>query len=209
MSWDLRLVQGPSVEPVSVGDVKALGKIDYPDDDQVIEGLIVAARERLESWTGLALMTQTWELALPRFPWQDRIFLPKPAPRGISPRIASITSITYYDTTQAAHTMTANTDFYTDLEAEPAEIVVPFGKVWPTTVLGTSRPVVVRFVTGVSDPAALPMSLLTAMKMMVIGWLDSPSPVTVTRQSSLSEVPLGMRHLIEPHVFRYPGPYKF
>lgn len=49
----------PSVEPVSLADVKAFARVDFDDEDTVIAGLIVDARQEAEKITKRALAPQT------------------------------------------------------------------------------------------------------------------------------------------------------
>lgn len=58
----------PSAEPVTLADAKQHLKLDHDSEDDLIEGLIRAAREEVEASTGLALIDQSWRLTLDRIP---------------------------------------------------------------------------------------------------------------------------------------------
>lgn len=49
------------VEPVSLVDVKSYMKVDFNDENDLITSLITGAREAIEEFTGLALVTKTVE----------------------------------------------------------------------------------------------------------------------------------------------------
>ena len=49
--WRVVDVTPPLVEPVTIADAKAFARIEYPDDDGLIAGLISAAREYVETAT--------------------------------------------------------------------------------------------------------------------------------------------------------------
>ncbi|HZY68736.1 MAG TPA: head-tail connector protein [Devosia sp.] len=59
------LIAGPGEEPVSLGAAKAFARVDGSDEDALIEALIAAARLHVEALAGVALVTQTWRLAVP------------------------------------------------------------------------------------------------------------------------------------------------
>jgi len=58
------LIAGPGEEPVALADAKAWCRIDTDDDDALVTALIAAARLEVESFTGRALVTQSWRLTL-------------------------------------------------------------------------------------------------------------------------------------------------
>lgn len=59
---------GPSAEPVTLVDVKAHLRLAHASEDDLLSGLLRAAREDVERSTGLALIEQTWRLVLDRWP---------------------------------------------------------------------------------------------------------------------------------------------
>lgn len=58
----------PAVEPISVVEMKRHLRISHDSEDDFLSGLIRAAREDVERSTGLAMINQTWRLALDRWP---------------------------------------------------------------------------------------------------------------------------------------------
>ncbi len=74
MVFVLERVSGPAVEPITLAEAKQQCRVtdittgsppvaSHPDDDQ-ISGLIVAAREWAEEFTGRALIEQSWRLTI-------------------------------------------------------------------------------------------------------------------------------------------------
>ena len=55
-------ITAPSIEPVVVADAKAHLRVDVADDDILITGLIMAARQRAESYTQRSFISQQWRL---------------------------------------------------------------------------------------------------------------------------------------------------
>ena len=64
----LFLTEPPVAEPVTLAEAKAHLRIDHDSEDGLLEGCIRAAREWVEQETGLALITQSWRLALDGWP---------------------------------------------------------------------------------------------------------------------------------------------
>lgn len=64
------------VEPVDLEEMKEHLRVDYSDEDDLIEQYISAARRKLEQRCARAFVEQTWELQVPAF--EDAIELPKP-----------------------------------------------------------------------------------------------------------------------------------
>ena len=64
----LFLVTSPTVEPLSLAELKSWLKIDTADDDALLAGVLAAARLGVEAASGRKLMTQTWRLALNDWP---------------------------------------------------------------------------------------------------------------------------------------------
>jgi uncharacterized phiE125 gp8 family phage protein len=58
----------PLAEPVTVSEVKSHLRLQHASEDDLIAGLIRAAREEVERATGMALIDQTWRLVLDRWP---------------------------------------------------------------------------------------------------------------------------------------------
>ncbi|MBN9071503.1 MAG: phage head-tail connector protein [Rhizobiales bacterium] len=58
----------PAAEPVTLAEAKANLRIDHDGDDTLITGLIRAARDEVEKSAGLALISQSWRLALDDWP---------------------------------------------------------------------------------------------------------------------------------------------
>lgn len=62
------LITPPSQEALTLADVKAHLRIDHAHEDDLLQSLIVVAREHLERVTGLALVNQAFRLFLDRWP---------------------------------------------------------------------------------------------------------------------------------------------
>lgn len=159
----LTVVTSPTVEPVSLDEAKAHLRVDVEDENDQIRALITAARQYIETFTGRALCTQTWDLKLDAFPCSDTLWLRKPP-------VSSVTSITYLDTANVSQTWSAS-NYLTDLpageQATFARITPAYGVVWPSTY-SVINAVTVRFVCGYgATGATVPEGLRQAMKLMI------------------------------------------
>lgn len=157
-----KIITHPSVEPVSLAEAKdqlSIGTVSNPDTtkDSVITRHIVSARQYAENYTGTALITQTWELALDAFPAEIELpHLP----------VQSITSIKYIDTDGTEQTLSASA--YGLDNYSPRHWVIPaLGTDWPDTY-DTVNAVKVRYVAGFGDAGSdVPSTIRDAVLMTV------------------------------------------
>ena len=179
----LTLVTGPAADPVSLADVKAHLRIDGALEDATLLAYVQAARLHLEGrdgWLNRALITQTWDYTLDRFPitvcgasWDPTIYVPLPP-------LQSVTSITYTDTNGAPQVL-APTEYDIDTKADPGRIVPAYGKYWPAT-RAVVNAVTVRFVAGYgAGAAAIPRPIRLALLGLVGDYnehrdTDGPTP---------------------------------
>ena len=168
MAWGLSLYTA-SEEPLGVDEAKDHLRVaaDITDENAYIQSLVYAARQHVEQRTGKALLTQTWELRLDRFPCEIR--LPRPP-------LQSVTSIKYVDTNGTEQTL-ATTEYQVDAYEEPARIREAYSKTWPTT-RGQMNAVTIRYVAGftaIGDPRLEPYR--AAIKLLVAEMYEHREPV--------------------------------
>jgi uncharacterized phiE125 gp8 family phage protein len=213
----LKLITGPTSDPLDVATVKLQLRVDYAQDDALIGGMITSARDYLEQVTDLRFGTQTWEHWFDKFPStllylldrgyqniygarREVLFPNQPTDQGyiqipIGP-LQTVSSIKYYDITNTAATM-ASGDYYVDDVSQPARIVLADGKSWPnpSPSLRTVNAGVVRFDVGYTDA---PGALKQAMMMLIAHWYQNREQV-VTGMSQVASVPYGFDELIAPY----------
>lgn len=93
----------PSVEPVTLAEVKAHLRVDGSDEDDLLSALIVGAREWAENYTGRAFVDRTLRVDIPDF--YDDILLP------FAP-VSAIVSVQYWDTSSPSVQQTLSSDIY-------------------------------------------------------------------------------------------------
>lgn len=183
----------PSVEPVTLSDLKDHVRVDFDDEDGLLEGLIVSARRHVERHLGRSLITRTLELRLERFP-SDRLQLP-------SPPFQSLTSIAYTDAEGAGVTMDAAD--YAVLEVGDAAVVRPVSGFWPT--VSRFGGVSVTWIAGYGDTAAdVPADIAEAVKLLAAHHY-AHREATFYGENGMRRLPFGVADLLEPYRERWFG----
>ncbi len=178
----------PTSEPVTTAEAKTWARITTAADDFDIDFKIKAAREYVETYSGRALLGQTWDLVLDRFPPKE-ILLYKPP-------VTSVTSITYTDVNGNTGTVLATTEYQTDFISEPARIREAFSKSWPST-RAEMNAVTIKFVSGYANKTLVPESLKQAIKELVSFWYYNREAVIVGLE--FRELPFGVQDLIKQY----------
>ena len=140
--YGLALITAPTSEPIQLAEAKVQCGIaeDVGYHDDALRMSIEAARLKVETDTGRALINQTWDLSLDCFPTGlDAIYIPK------SP-VSSITHVKYYDTSNVEQTL-ATSVYKTIIAREPCEIRLKYQQQWPF-IYSEAAVVTVRFVAG-------------------------------------------------------------
>ena len=175
---NLTLVAAPAAEPISTAEAKTHMRVDDSNSDTLIGLYITAGRRVTEELYGLALVTQTWDLEMDRFPAADRTN-PYAAIEPPRPPLQSVTSIGYTDTNGASQTFSSSKYVVQDTSrAQKGRIVPAYGEAWPATrdIVGT---VTVRYVAGYGLAAAVPEDIKTALKFLVAHWFENREPVSL------------------------------
>ena len=198
----LKRTTSPATEPITLAEAKkhvevALAVTDH--DTHLSDMLIPAARERAETYTGRAWITQTWTLTLDRFPaWTI------PLPR---PPLVSVTSITYVD--GDGDTQTLSSSLYRVSTntggGAPGRITPAYGEVWPT-IRNLTDAVTIVYVAGYGAASSVPRAAKQAILLTVGNWFANREPVVVG--VSASEVPQNAKWLLDSlRAGKVPGCY--
>lgn len=157
------LVTPPAGKPVSLDEAKDQLRVDYPDKDVMIQGLIDAAVSHLDGYSGLlgrCLVTQTWRQLADRW---DRFRLPFPDVTDLE--------ISYLDT--AGGTVVVPTSDYRIVAWHPA-LTVSFGSAWSAPSLyANGHPAITLTMTcGYGAAAAVPAAIKRAILIHVAAMFD-------------------------------------
>jgi len=158
-----KLITTPTLEPVSISEVADHVTLDLDvstADNDLLQAMAFAARERVEDVTSRALLTQTWECYLDEWPSENFITLPLG-------NLQSVTSVKYKDSAGTETTMTVTTQYIVETNGEEkGRIVLPYGCSWPSFTAYPSNPITIRFVCGWTSAALVPHKIKAAIKMM-------------------------------------------
>lgn len=166
----ISVVTGPAFEPASLAEVKDHCRHTITEEDGLLAGYILAARQYVENETRRVLVTQTldytidrgWPQTSVRGYWRTRIELPY-AP------VSAITSITYVDSSGASQTLASN-QYVLRGDESFAYIDRAYDVTWPQ-VRDQDAAITVRFVAGWSVES-VPDPLRTAICLHVEMLLD-------------------------------------
>lgn len=204
----VKIVTAPTVEPVTLDQVKKFLHEDFTDQDELINMMIQAARQKLdnglEGWLGRSLLTQTWDFTVDRFPgtpdpltnsWcQQPSLFPATEIMIPFPPLQEIISINYFDTGGTEQTLSP-TEYTVDTSSQPGW-VVPKTK-WPNT-LNAINAVTIQFKSGYGDtPDKVPGPIRTAI-MQMVGHMYA-NRETVVIGSTVAKIPLSAEWLLRDY----------
>lgn len=159
----LKIFARPSELPITLAEAREhlrLGS-DTSQDGKVL-ALCYAAAEAAEGYTGRALCTQTWDLALDRFP-ECELTMPKGSLRSVS-------FVKYIDTAGVEQTL-SSTYYQVDTKQDPGRFGQAYGFTWPCPREQLSA-VTIRFVCGYGGVAAVPFTIKAGCLLHVQAHFD-------------------------------------
>ncbi len=221
-----KVITPPTVEPISLDEAHLHLRLDVYDsppahpDDPLILGLITAAREWIEKFTGRSMTERLLEIGLDFFPHRHHghhgLYGSHPFPdhrlgivysgdlrhphpiRLPGGPVNAIDRILYADAAGVDQVMT---DAQFDTYQEPARVLPPIGTSWPSTQIRMAA-VKVRYWAGYTLPddspslTPLPKPLKQAM-LLVLGHLYENRENSV--DVALESIPMGAEALARPY----------
>ena len=182
----LSLITPPASEPLMLGEVKNDLRIDDDDNDAFLEGLIIVARDFVESATNRSLISQTWDFCGDRF--TAEIMLPKPS-------LISVESISYVDTAGDVQLLDPSV-YQVDAVSVPGRVRPAYGQQWPTT-RDQMNAVTIRFVSGYASRLLVPRGIKQAMVLLIGHYFKNREETTDKKQYV---IPNGITALLGPYI---------
>lgn len=192
--WTIKVESPPPVEPITLTEAKAHLRYDLSDEDDLVEALIVSARQWCEEYTRRKFITQTVSHTLDTFPcgvWELQ-----------GGNVQSISSITYIDAAGDPQIMPAS-DYISELTQLPARVEPAPGEAWPATqrrIGAATITYVVGYEPELGSPtdyaAAVPRPIRHAMLMLLAHMFENREAVAY---GNPSEMPLAVEPLLQPY----------
>lgn len=178
-----KLLTAPTVSPLSVDEVKAYLKIDGNDENDLIQALIDAATQRVESYIDKKLIEQEWAIYFDRLPsygraqpWTDGVIDASVASvlggalSVIDLPFGPMMTLEEFNTYSDDGTKVVSNigDFDIDTEGPFGRVCLKQGGVWPTTVLRGVNGIEIVATFGFGETADdVPVAIKQAIKLMV------------------------------------------
>lgn len=180
------LVGDPAVEPVSVPDAKRHMRLDHDRDDDLIGGLIAAARRHVEHETGIAVMLQTWRLYLDSWP-ADRCIRLRRHP------VRRVESVTVFDADGTPKSL-LDTSLRLDAVSRPARLMISDALPPEAATNGIE----IEFTAGLAElPPEVPDDIVRAILLLVAQWYEFRGAFSASDQPVA--IPTGVERLIAPY----------
>jgi uncharacterized phiE125 gp8 family phage protein len=150
----------PASPVVTLAQAKAHLRVEFDDDDVLIQALVDTATAHLDGWAGVmgrALVTQTWRVSFPGFPDGPLLRFP----------LDPVQSIVLTYVTEAGATATLSSSLWRLVtDAKGPCVVLDAAAAWPQTA---DRPdaVTLEAVCGYGAPADVPGPVKAALLLMV------------------------------------------
>lgn len=190
----LKIKTAPTVEPVSLSEMKLHLRVDGSDEDALINGLITLAREDIERMTNRMLITQVWELVLDSWP-------ASPFELGLGP-VQSVDSIKYTDEDGDESTFSSD-NYLVDTYAYRGRVALKSDASWPSEPLAPIAGVKITFTGGFGDAAAaVPTRFKQALKLLVGHHYENREAVSFSVGGNLQVLPMGVTALLADDIRR-------
>lgn len=183
------LKTAPAAEPLSLEEVKLHLRVDHSDEDDYITALATAARQHVEGTIlNRALVTQTWNLYLDRFPGRGQIRLPYPP-------LQSVTGV-YYTPDGESEAEYDSSNYHVDIISRVGRVVLKKNSSWPGDELQVVNGVRVEFVAGYGDADDVPETVRRAILLLTGDLYENREETIVVQGLQVQELPFGVANLL-------------
>ena len=193
-----QITSEPATEPITTAEAKAHLRVDFSDEDTIIDTYIVAARKFCEHYTGRVFITQTWRQNENAFK-SEMLLMVNP--------IVSLTSLKYYDTDESQQTLTdSSANFQKDFNSDVGRIIEGLTNAFPS-IGDTVNPIEIITVCGYGAASAVPVDIKNAIKIMTAHFYENREAVMVPVGGFVNGIPVpaAVYTLLEPYRIRHFG----
>ncbi len=205
----LSLITPPAIEPVSEAEARAHLRLTSEDELGLLFGHIRAARHMVESWTGRALISQSWRWSLDGWPgnvsqeWWDGVqqgAMSAGAARYIEVPKAPLQSVSavnlFNDADQGVVWAAAN--YFVDNASAPGRLVLRNAASIPVPLRAASG-LQIDFTCGYgAGPGDVPAPLRQAVLMLCAHYFENRE-VMKGADGGTHVLPLGIHALLAPY----------
>lgn len=205
--YGLTVLTPPTVAVVALDAAKVHLRVEHDAENDLIAGLIEAARELTEEYCGKRWYEQTLRLTLPGWPYEypipgwlcdytggyGAIRLP------VEP-VTAVTSVKYYATNGILTTLDVSS-YQVLLEYSPPLVAPAPQTTWPVLEIGRLGPVRVEFVVGLPEGGSVPARVEQAVLLTLGYWYehrgDSRDPTEMMTDARGRGLPIGAKRLLD------------
>lgn len=214
MPLSYRELSQPAAEPVTLQQAKNQCRVDFEDDDVLIGGYIVAARQLVEKQMGRSIYNRPMRMTLDYFPWPGcdastgatydsylRYYLDGLTIRLPKPATASVESVSYI-ASSGTTVIIDPANYRVDLVSEPARITPAPGYTWPYQTNYIPGQVIIDYTSGTYGDGVevntCPQTIVLAILLLVGHFYANRE---ASSETVLSTIPLGVAELLAGEVF--------
>jgi hypothetical protein len=207
----------PAAEPVTLELAKQQLVVadSFTDDDNLITGYIIAARQHVENLMNRAIFNRSMQRTLDFFPCSDSTSTVNPNDRNCmfgtywhrlaiklpKPGCVSVESITYVDQTGALQTLDPSL-YYVDVNCEPGRIVPKPGLFWPYSQAYMPGSVCVNYTAGTYgdgvEDNTCPQTIIQAMLLLISHFYSNRDATAISIPKAIE---FGVEALLAGDVF--------
>ena len=183
----LSVVTAPTVDAVTVSDVKKHLRIEHSDDDSYLETLIKASQKWCESYMERALIKQTLKATYDAFPSEFAL----PRPPACSDDLSIV--IQYKNSERVVVTLESSKYRASTDPSQPTKVYPVYGKSWPAHLTDVDA-VSIQWNAGYGTaPSDVPAGIRHAIMMHVGHLYENRVAYNVV---TVTEVPMGVKSLL-------------
>lgn len=187
-----------AIEPLSLSDAKLHCYIDITATDSIVTALINTARNWVEQYCLVSLITQSWKVTYDYRDTREGEWIRKRFIRLPQSPIQSITTVTTYDKDNNASVFDVS-----NYRLSGDRIILNDDNCWPTN-LRLFDSLQIDFKAGFGDTVdKVPTNIILAMKQLVASWYEQRGAITddilAKTNMQMLPAPFGVTALLSKH----------